>query len=75
MEQTRKLLNVVIGNKQGKEKVDGWMEPRALDIVVNKVVLEMDSLKVFRMLIAEVTPKYLQAFALKKTIMGMLEDN
>ena len=48
------------------------MEPRALDVVVNKVVLNMDSLKVVRILIAKVTPEYLQAFYLKKTILDVL---
>jgi hypothetical protein len=70
----KQLLNVMIGDKRGKEKVHEWMEPRALDIVVNKVVLEMDSLKVFRMSVAEVTPEYLQAFDLKKTITDVLEE-
>jgi hypothetical protein len=54
--------------------VDEWMEPRALDVVVNKVVLNMDSLKVVRILIAKVTPEYLQAFYLKKTILDVLKE-
>jgi hypothetical protein len=65
----------MIGDKWGKEEVDEWMEPRVLDIVVNKAVLEMDELKEFRMSIAEVMPEYLQAFDLKKTIMCSRSDH
>ena len=51
-----------------------WVNVRVLDIVLKKITKEMDSLRLFRMSIKNLTPKFLMEFNLQSTITEVLED-
>ena len=62
------LLNVVDAEKQGHDQLMRWVNVRALDIVLNRVSKEMDSLRVFRMSIQDLTPEFLMEFKLQSAV-------
>ena len=45
-----------------------------LDIVLKKIMKEMDSLRLFRMSIKDLTPEFLMEFNLQSAITEVLED-
>jgi hypothetical protein len=68
------FLNVVDAEKRGHNKLMGWVNVRALNIVLKKVTKEMDSLRLFRMSIKDLTPEFLMEFRLQSAITEILED-
>ena len=68
------FLNVVDGEKRGHDKLMEWVNVRVLDIVLKKITKEMDSLRLFRMSIKDLTPEFLMEFNLQSVITEVLED-
>ena len=70
------FLNTISQNKKGINKLESWIRPRALNLVVDEVQREMDNLKeLLTMKIADITPEFLTDFNLDRDITTILEEH
>lgn len=70
------FLNMVSNDKTGKQKLETWMRPRAIDMVVKEVEREMDDLaEIYRMRMQDVSPEFLMDFNLERHVTQKLEQN
>ena len=63
-ENLPKILEAIYSNKEGKERMDRWMLPHALEIICAKVSDEMDEVQMFEKLpgLHAITPEFIKTW-------------